>query len=37
MLAFARREERTVLVGVRAASPLKILTPKNHGHGAWAM
>ncbi|APR78380.1 Urease accessory protein UreD [Minicystis rosea] len=37
VLAFARREERTVLVGVRAASPLKILTPKNHGHGAWAI
>ena len=37
VLAFARHGARTVLHTHRAASPLKILTPKNHGHGAWAI
>ena len=34
-LVFARVAGRTVIESARAASPLKLLTPKNHGDGAW--
>jgi urease accessory protein len=36
-LAFASAGGRTFVRSARARSPLKILTPKNHGHGAWVM
>lgn len=26
---------RSVVTGARSATPLRLLTPKNHGHGAW--
>jgi urease accessory protein len=32
---FARRGARTILRAARASSPLHLLTPRNHGHGAW--
>jgi urease accessory protein len=30
-----RRGERSVVTRVAAASPLRLLTPRNHGHAAW--
>jgi urease accessory protein len=36
-LVFARAGERTIVRSARAKSPLKILTPRNHGHGAWVV
>ncbi len=37
-LSFGRRADRgrTTLEGVFATSPLRVLTPRNHGDGAWA-
>src|SRR5262249_51891808 len=34
-IAFVRTGTRTVVHTARAASPLRLLTPSNHGHGAW--
>lgn len=34
-LAFERVGAATVLRTARASSPLRLLTPRNHGHGAW--
>src|SRR4051812_10112992 len=34
-LAFERAGAATVLRTVRARSPLRLLTPRNHGHAAW--
>jgi urease accessory protein len=34
-LRFVRSGARTVLHTARARSPLKLLLPQNHGHGAW--
>jgi urease accessory protein len=34
-LRFVRAGERTVLHTAAARSPLKLLLPKNHGHGSW--
>ena len=34
-LDFERVRDRTVLGAMRAESPLKLLAPRNHGHGAW--
>ncbi|MFT3770871.1 MAG: urease accessory protein UreD [Minicystis sp.] len=36
-LAFSRSDGRTILQTCRAASPLKLITPRNHGHGAWVV
>ena len=36
-VAFERAGDRTVLRAARATSPLQILTPRNHGHGAWVI
>lgn len=36
-VSFARRGERTILHRARATSPLKLLTPRNHGHAAWVV
>ncbi|MGA9526085.1 MAG: urease accessory protein UreD [Myxococcaceae bacterium] len=33
---FQRSERRTVLSQAFARSPLRVLTPRNHGHGSWA-
>lgn len=35
MLAFRRAGERTVLAEAFASSPLRFLTPRNHGRAAW--
>lgn len=35
MLAFRRAGKKTVLAGAFAASPLRLLTPRNHGDWAW--
>ncbi|MGA3120833.1 MAG: urease accessory protein UreD [Polyangiaceae bacterium] len=34
-ITFRRRGDRTVLARAFATSPLRILTPRNHGHAAW--
>jgi urease accessory protein len=34
-LAFERVGGRTVVRAASATSPLRLLTPRNHGHGAW--
>ena len=34
-LALERVGAATVLRTARASSPLRLLTPRNHGHGAW--
>lgn len=34
-LIISRVEERSVVTAVRSHAPLKLLTPQNHGHGAW--
>jgi urease accessory protein len=34
-LAFRRVGDKTVVETVAARSPTKLLTPRNHGHGAW--
>src|SRR5579863_525984 len=34
-LVFRLAGARTVLASAWATSPLRILTPRNHGHGAW--
>ena len=34
-VVFTRVRERTVVESARATSPLKLLTPSNHGHAAW--
>lgn len=34
-LLFSRHGSRTVVERTRAASPLKLLNPRNHGSGAW--
>jgi urease accessory protein len=36
-VSFAQRGPRTVVRGARATSPLKLLTPRNHGHAAWVV
>ncbi len=36
-VAFELSGARTVLRTVRAATPLQLLTPRNHGHGAWVV
>lgn len=36
-LAFARCGERTIVRSARAQSPLRMLTPQNHGHAAWVV
>jgi urease accessory protein len=36
-VVLARVGERTILRAARAASPLRLLTPRNHGHAAWVM
>jgi urease accessory protein len=35
-LAFERSDPRTVVRSALAHSPLRLLTPRNHGHAAWA-
>jgi len=35
-ITFCRTGARTVLAEALAASPLRVLTPRNHGRGAWA-
>jgi urease accessory protein len=37
LIAFERVGERTVLRAARATSPLQLLMPRNHGHGAWVV
>lgn len=34
-IALALREGRTIVLSARAASPLRLLAPRNHGHAAW--
>jgi len=36
-VAFERAAGRTVLKTLRATSPLRLLTPRNHGSGAWVI
>lgn len=36
-IAFAQRGDRTFVRSARATSPLKLLTPRNHGHAAWVI
>jgi urease accessory protein len=36
-VAFERAGARTVLRAARAESPLRLLTPRNHGHAAWVV
>lgn len=34
-LAFAREGQRTIVTQAHASSPLRLLCPRNRGHGAW--
>src|SRR6476619_6435156 len=34
-LSVSRVGERSVIVRTQSESPLRLLAPKNHGHGAW--
>ncbi len=36
-VSFVQRGDRTIVRAARAASPLALLTPRNHGHAAWVV
>ncbi len=37
VLAFEQSGARTVVAAARATAPLKLLTPRNHGHASWVI
>jgi urease accessory protein len=37
VLAFERSGARTIVTTARAQNPLKLLTPRNHGHASWVI